>query len=433
VRLIFQSIASTGSRLMVTAALFLTISLAARKMTSEEFGLWSILLSISFLSFTFDLGFRYGLSNRMAALVAKSGGQPDPGHSGVFLSVFMLQVLIAAIGAAACMLFLPIVPWAYIFNIRQADLASQMSFIMPVVGSLLFLNLPFTLWGAAFYANQEVTLASFLSGIQAVVLLGVFAACIFFLPFTMAVAIYFAAFVLTGAAITAFLFYRRAWAFRRVGLGEQIGHIAAISRPSLGFFVLSFSSALSGSISALLSGSIIGLKEAGDFTLLQKIFSLLMSLYLAFLAPLCPAYTRHAQLGDWEWVRGKLTATVRKLWPLVFAGGGILFVAVHPILIKAWTGKWLADYPLAALFAANALIMGLSAAYSVTLNSLGLVRFQGVLCLIMVVPVVILPLILGRWMGVHGVALAALLCALPAAILLPRYTAKAIDNKLLHV
>lgn len=430
----FQSIASTGARLLVTVALLLTISLAARQMTAEEFGLWSILLSLAFLATTFDLGFRYGLSNRMAALAAgMSGGRTGPDQLSVFLSVFLLQTLIAAVGAAACMLVLPLVPWADLFNIRQTDLAARMSFIMPVVGSLLFLNLPFTLWGAAFYANQEVTLASFLTGIQALALFGVFAACILFLPFTLAVVLYFAAVVLTGAAMTAFLFYRRSWVFRPVGLGEQVRHIAAISRPSLGFFVLSFSSALTASISALLSGTIIGLKEAGDFTLVQKIFSLLVSLYLAFLAPLSPAYTRHAQLGEWDWVRGKLTTTVRRLWPLVFIAGGILFVAAHPFIIRIWTGKWLADFPLAAIFAATALTIGWSSSYSVALNSLGLVRFQGVLCLAMVVPVVLLPLVLGRWLGIHGVALAAFLCALPAALLLPRYTAKAIEEKSLQV
>ena len=432
-RLMFQSAASAGARFTAAVALLLTVSLAARKMSSEEFGLWSILLSFMFVATAFDLGFRYGLSNRMAALVARSGGRSDPEHLNVFLSVFVLQIAVATCGAVVCMLGFPHLPWTSLFNIRHAYLAAHVSSIMPVVGTLLFLYLPFSLWGSAFYAHQEVTLVSVLSGAQSLALLAVFALAVFTMPFHQVVLVYFAAYVLTGVLMTAILFLRRSWVPRRVKWTEQVCHIRSISRPSLGFFVLSLSGALTVSAGVFFSGAVTGLKEAGDFSLIQKIFGLLLSLHLALLAPLAPAYTRHAELGDWDWVRRKLSMTIRWIWPLVFVGGGILFVALHPLIIRVWAGKWLSDFTLAGLLALWAIASGWANTYAVLLNSLGLVRFQGIVYLVLVVPVVALPLILGRWWGIHGVALASLICVLPTAILWPPYVARALREKRLLV
>jgi len=402
-------------------------------MSAEEFGLWSILLSIMFLAMTFDLGFRYGLSNRLAAQVALPEEHPAGRNEMTFMSVFASQTAIATAGALVCFLVLPHVPWARLFSIHQSDLAEQVPQMVSVVCGLLFLYLPFSLWSSGFYAYQEVALASILGATQSLILLGVFAVSIFTLPFKHAVLVYFSVYILTGVFMTAILLQQRAWSFRWAKWEEQIACLRSISRPSLDFFILSVSSALTATAGTLLSGAVIGLKEAGDYSLIQKIFSLLVTLHLALLSPLAPAYTRNAQLGNWDWVLHKLAFTIRRIWPLVFIVCGGLFVIFHPILIRIWAGKWLADFTLAGLLALWAITSGWMNSYSVVLNSLGLVRFQAILSIAMVIPVVTLPMFLGRWLGVHGIALSAFICALPAAIILPRYAARAIKNSWLRV
>ncbi|MEI6970259.1 MAG: hypothetical protein WCL44_01975 [bacterium] len=430
---LLQSFASAGARLATTVTLLLTISLAVRKLSSEEFGLWSILLSLMFLATTFDFGFRYGLSNRLAALIALPGGNSKLEESTMFLSVFMLQVAIAVCGSAICLCVLPHVPWERLLSIRQPDLATHAASTMTIAGCFFFLYLPFSLWGSAFYAHNEIALASMLSALQSLILLAVFVFAAFKLHFQDLVIAYFAAYVLTGVLITAALFVRRSWTLQRVASPGLTGSIRSISRPSLEFFVLSFAGALTATAGTCLSGTVTGLKEAGDFSLIQKIFSLLVTLHLAFLSPLSPAYTQYARLGNWNWVRQKLIVSVQWTWPVVFLGGGLLLVACHPVLVWVWTGKWLTDFTLAGILALWAMAIGWTNTYSVALNSLGLVRFQGIVFVAMMLPVLLLPLVLGRWWGIHGVALASLLCALPALVLWPLYTAKALRQKRLVV
>lgn len=415
------------------AALLVTVSLASRKMSQEEFGLWSILLAFMFLAGSFDLGFRYGLANRMAALVARAGGRQAPDQHSIFLCIFAVEAAIALAGAAVCLCLFPHLPWAALFSTRHPALVAEMPYIMPVVGALLFLYLPFSLWGSALYAYQEITLVSVLSGAQSLILLGAFAVAVFTVSFQNVLVVYFSAYVLTGVAITAFLFMHRSWAVKWVPWRELKQQVSSISRPSLDFFILSISAALTATVGTFFSGAVTGLEKAGDFSLVQKIFSLLVTLHLAFLSPLAPAYTRHAHLGDWGWVRQQLLSTLRRTWPLIFAGGGLLLVVFHPLVIRVWAGKWLSDFTLAGLLALWALAMGWINTYSVLLNSLGLVRFQGVFCLVMVVPVLVLPLVLGLLWGITGVALASLLCTLPAAVLWPIYTSRALREKKLLV
>ena len=88
---------------------------------------------------------------------------------------------------------------------------------------------------------------------------------------------------------------------------------------------------------------------------------------------------------------------------------------------------------LACLLALGALTTGWISTHSVLLNSLGLVRFQALFSLAMVIPIVALPLILGRWWGVHGVAAAAFVCTLPPAMALRVYTTQALRKKRLRV
>ncbi len=432
-RLMFQSVASTGARAATTVAMLLAVGLAARKMTAEEFGLWSILLSLMFLATNFDLGFRYGLSNRLVALVARQGDKSKPDELAMFVSVFVLLAAIGVFGAAACLCLLPRLPWAGLFNIHQADLAARVAFIMSVVTALLFINLPLSLWGAGFYAHQEITRGSVLLGAQSFVLLGVFAVAVINLPFQEAVFAYFAANVVTGAVLTVVLLVHRGWRPGWIAAVEQWRQLRSISRQSLEFFVLSMSATLTAIAGTFFSGTVTGLKEAGDFSLIQKIFTLLISLHLAFMTPVASAYTWHAELGNWDWVREKLSMTARRLWPLVFLGGGAALFALHPVLIRVWTGKWLTDFTLAGMLACWALATGWTNTHAILLNSLGLVRFQGAVCLAMVAPVLILPVILGRLWGVHGVALASLICAIPLAALWPPYTARALKKKLLRI
>lgn len=428
-----NSAASALARLVTVGALLFTLSLSARNMTAEEFGLWSILLSFMFLFMGFDLGFRYGMGNRVAALVAAGGEDVRSKTRAAFQAVFCSQVVIALSGSVVCLAVLSHLPWAEFFSISQVDLAIPAPRIIGIVGALLFAYLPFSVASVAFYALQEIKLASCLSAVQALVLVVVFTLAQTVCSFFQLAIIYFATYVLCGVAITIVFFFKHRSFLGWVPWLAQRRILRSIAPPSLNFFLLNLSSSLTAAGGTLFSGAVAGLQEAGHFALLQKLFGLLVTLYLALLAPLAPAYTGHARLNQWNWVRRKLRFSVRWSWPLLFVVGGGILCAVHPLIIRVWIGKWLVDYQLAGLLALGALMTGWISNHSVLLNSLGLVRAQALFSLVMAMPIVALPLILGRFWGVYGVATSAAICALPGALVWPIYTARALDRKWLNV
>jgi hypothetical protein len=58
---------------------------------------------------------------------------------------------------------------------------------------------------------------------------------------------------------------------------------------------------------------------------------------------------------------------------------------------------------------------------------------QASVSFLMMIPSLILPVLLSRWMGVSGIALAALICNIPGVIIWPLYTRRALRLKLLRV
>jgi O-antigen/teichoic acid export membrane protein len=204
-------------------------------------------------------------------------------------------------------------------------------------------------------------------------------------------------------------------------------------RPSLGFFSLSLIANFVNNAGVFFAGAVAGLKSAGDFSLIQKTFGLLITSHLAILSPMGPLYTFHARQGQWDRIRNKLRFCLCRIWPLLFLFGGTVIFLFHPIFIRIWSGRWLSDYFLAALIAGNAVVAGFGNTFSVLLNSLGIVKKQAILAALMVLPFIYLPLMLGRHLGTHGVVLASILCSMPGIFFLPLWVKDAFRKKTLII
>lgn len=431
--IVLGSIASIGARLTNVITMLLATSIAARAMTKEEFGLWAILVSFMYISVNFDLGFRFGLSNRLAAQVALSGGTTNQKQKELYLSIFFLQVGIGLFGLCAGFLLSRFISWESVLRIHQPDLIANIKFLIFSIFSLLLLNLPLNLVGSGFFAYQEVDLSCYLSAFQSIIQLSLFWIFTLILPFEGILVCYFLIPLLTGTACTAFFFHRRGWRLTCIPFTIIKQHVRSLANRSLEFFMLSLSSTITTAVSTILAGNIAGLSVAGDFDLIKKIFGLLVTSHLALLSPLAPAYTRAAQLGNWEWVRKKFSFCRHVVWPVVFIGGASVIYVFHPIILKIWSGRNLHDFILAGLLALIAVLSGWGNTQSVLLNSLGLVKWQALASVILAPLFIFLPLYFGKFWNVTGVAFGSLICMIPGTLFWPFYASYALKKKLLRV
>jgi len=426
-----KSLATASARIAAVMLTLVTMALAARRLSGEEFGFWTICFAVMNFGLALDLGFRYGIGNRMAALTAQSDSVKE--QCETFWSVFHVESLIGLIGFVFCLGILPWFNWAGLFKIQSAELARQVQWLFPMVCGLIMLNQPLTVAATVFFARQEIVFVSFLAIVQSVILILIFGMALYVGKVPFIILSFFGAYLLCGLGVTLLLVRRNSWSWHWAPWREQWGILCSFMKPSLDFFVLGLSSMTAGFIGPIIAGAVGGLAMAGDFTLVQRVFGFLVTMHLALLSPLAPAYTYHARLGDWDWIRKKFRICVWRIWPLMFVAGGFVIWLGHPLILRLWTGRWITDYWLAGLFALGVILSGWVNTYSVLLNSLGIVRRQAVLSVMMLVPLVGLPIVMGKYMGVHGVALASVGCIAPSTLLYVIWVRSVINQRLINI
>ncbi|MEI8140025.1 MAG: hypothetical protein WCI03_09170 [bacterium] len=427
----WRSLATASARMAAVVSILVTMALASRRLSGEAFGFWAICFGFMNFGMALDLGFRYGLGNRMAALTAQSDS--EKAQINVFWTVFHAESLIGLVGFTICLGVLPWFDWAGLFKIKSAELAGQVQWLFPMVCGLVMLNQPLTVAATVFFARQEIVFVSLLAIVQSVILILIFGVALYVGNVPFIVLSFFGAYLLCGLGVTLILIRRYGWSWRWAPWREQWSVLRSFLKPSLDFFVLGLSSMMAGFIGPIIAGAVGGLVMAGDFTLVQRIFGFLVTMHLALLSPLAPAYTYHARLGDWDWIRNKFRICVWRIWPLMFVVGGFAIWLGHPLILRLWTGRWITDYWLAGLFALGVILSGWVNTHSVLLNSLGIVRRQAVLSVVMLVPLVGLPVVLGKYMGVHGVALAAVGCIAPSTLLYVMWVRSVINRRLVNI
>jgi O-antigen/teichoic acid export membrane protein len=426
------SLATLCARLSSVAGLLVINGLASRRMTHEQFGLWQILLSMSLFCQGLDFGFRFTLGNRIAALGAGGEGA-EAERRETFLAITYLQVAIAAALIALALALLPYAPWEHWFKIKDPLLIAQTRRLMPLVISMMLGCLPLALMWTVFFGYHEIKLASSLSAVSALLQTALFVGAIYRFKFTWVVAIYFASNLGFGFALTVYVIIRRRWKVSPLPPARILEIARSMWRISFHSFLLTLSYLSSMILGPIVSGAVSGLASAADFALVQKLFSFMISAHQALLAPLSPAVTLESHSGNWDAVRRRMRVAVFQIWPAIFFLGGGVILCVHPLLIHLWAGKWLRDYPLAALLLAWACLNGFINTFTVFLNSLGLVKVQAAVSIAMLLPSLLVPVLMGRWLGAPGVPLAQAICLLPAAIIWPIYTRRALRLRLIRV
>jgi O-antigen/teichoic acid export membrane protein len=304
---------------------------------------------------------------------------------------------------------------------------------MPAILVVMIATLPVQLIWTAFFAYREIKLASFLTFLCNIIQTTIFVVAAFHCSFINLIFIYFAVNILIGVVLTVFLFLRRKWRFAVPPLPRIIAIVRSMARVSSHAFLLTISSLVGANLGPVISGAVSGLVIAGDFTLVQKLFNFLLTAHLAILAPVSPAVTMESRAGNWEAIRKRFRTCLLGIWPAFFLIPGAIVWWAHPWLIRIWAGHAVTMYPVAALLLVWACLCGLINTFSVFLNSLGLVKAQAALSIAMILPAILIPTLLGRWLGLWGIALGFIICTIPGLIILPLYTRRALRLQLMRV
>lgn len=413
-KVVIGSASIAASQVLSSLMAFVLTGVLSRYFTSDQFGLWSLLMTFTTSFLGFDLGFGNALRNRLAS--SYSNGEASGKSKRYFLSVFYLFLLFSILIGLGSIALKPYVPWESLLKTQDVSLVVDGSSLFVIGVFITALSLGFGLNAAGFFSYQEShwnAVTVLISKIS--VLIGVIVFVRLNLSFYSINLISFVATLM--ASIMAFWFFlrKRNWSMDIIPLAVVRNVAKELWRKSVQFAALQFIAFIFVSVDLFLISKMFGLEAVGDYSLVKKLYVLVGAFHFAFLMPIWSAYTEAAASGDIVWIQRILTKTLFYTSTIFsFAGVGVYLLGDKFIYI--WAGRHIDNPWMYLLLGVWALLTGVTNCFSVFLNSIGRLKIQILVSLVGIIAMFPLALWCGKIWGVNGVCCALIIANLPMAL-----------------
>jgi O-antigen/teichoic acid export membrane protein len=426
-RAAYTAAAATLARVVGLLTALVTIREALAYLGTERFGLWMTICSLqTFLVFA-DLGIGNGVLNA----VAGASGRGDIGEvrqyidSGVLLlgtlSILSLLVLAATYQYVQLGAFFNLHSALALQEVRPAILTFAICFAIEItVGLIQRVQLGLQL---GFVSNVWQIVGSLLALMSVLTVIQLKGS----LP--LLVLAFCGAPLLAKLLNACFFFWRLQPGLTPTFRFVSWGATRKIARLAFLFVVLNIAVAVAFQSDNLLISHILGPEAVTQYSVPQKLFTLISMGVATLIEPLWPAYAEAISRGDGHWVRKTL---VRSLIASVVLASvmGTMFVFVGPNLIRLWTRDTVhAGLVLLTGLGLWAVIQAGGNAVAMFLNGASIVKPQVILAVVFGGCALAVKIGFVRRWGIDAMPWATLLSylcltALPYAIIVPRIVAK---------
>lgn len=419
------TLAALAARGLQIVTSFVSVPLTLSYLGGERYGMWGV-ISSTIMMFSFaDLGIGNGLLNA----IADAHGRKDRAVAVTYVSsAFYSLTAIAALLAVGFVIAYPFVSWAGVFNVTSVQAAAEAGPSVAVFVASFLVSMPLGVAQRIRMGYQEGFVDSAWTTVGN---LGAFIGVL--LAIWRQMSLPWLVFAMAGVpalmqiANAAVLFGRtHAWLRPQIA---AVGREAAARVMGTGgyFFILQIAGAVAYQSDSLILAQMLGTEAVTRYAVPMKLFQLTpMILGFAYNA-LWPAYGESIARGDMHWAR----RTLARSMTLTFAIAGavsILLVLVGKPVIAIWIG-WKSPDLLAVvmptylvLFAmgAWAVVGAVSGSLGAFLNGAGILRFQVICAVLMMVANVVFSIALTRRLGLSGVVWGSVLSQL-IFILIPMW------------
>jgi O-antigen/teichoic acid export membrane protein len=414
-------------RVLQAASSFVTLGIAARSLTRDEFGLLAAMVSMMLILTMLDMGVGSALTNRLAA----SHGKDDPAE--LRLHVINGLVAMTAIGAviaiagAASTFAVPWHDWMGSGHVSPGALGNSLLMAFAISG-LLF---PASIGTAVLTATQRFTAAaaSYAAGglASAVVIaavaplrppLEVFVLAILGCPLLVSI----------GFTVWVFSSLMRSPAMAERSAPEVGGLLR-----SSGWFAL-YTSAVTISLGSgpLIVDAVRGPAETAVFSVASRLLSPIVTVIMASGSLLRPSMIEAIARGDVSWARSRYRRGL--CYNVVLSSAlGATMILLGPRLAQLWVGPALV--PSQSLFtwtAAATVATAATAQASVVVMAVERVREAALLAVVAALGSAVASVVLTRLVGVVGTPIGTLLgCTLvllPGMALIARATFRSLEE-----
>jgi O-antigen/teichoic acid export membrane protein len=422
-RITLTAIASSLSKIISIATILISVPLTLRYLGPERFGMWATISSLStFLAFA-DLG----IGNGMLTAIATAHGRKD--HAairGYISSGFYLLSAISIVLLCIFSLVYQILPLNNIFNIKSEIAKAE---IRPAVAAFFvgfLLSIPLTVVQRVQMALQQGFLSSLWQCAASILGLVGLLICVHYeagLPWLVMAMI---GSPLITNVLNNIIFFK----YMQPDIAPNWGACTAttalrIIRAGGLFFILQVVAALAYASDSLIIAHIMGVSAVAEFSVPERMFSVVTIILTTVLAPLWPAYGEAIARGDLKWVRQTLKRSII-IAAIAASMFSITLVLTGPWLIANWVGKiMIPSFDLLIAFAIWKTIEAIGNSLATFLNGAHIVGLQVAMAIFTALSAVILKFVLIESIGIAGGLWAsiisyALLTALPVIYFMPR-------------
>ena len=408
-RIALTAIANGTARLISIATLFVSIPLTLHYLGPERYGLWLTIGSVGGLLSFMDLGIGAGLMNG----VAEAYGRNDADKIRR-LTASALAVLLAVAAVALGVLYLvrPFVPWSNLFNVHTALARTEAEAGATTFIVIFALSVPAGIIQRVQLGIQRgFTAGLWQCAASLFGLAGILVAIRMHSGVAGLIVAYFGAPLLTSL-LNALIFYFALMPALRPGMRmAEMPLVKYLSASGANFLILQVTTPIIFSLDAFILSRLLGAANVPQYTVPERMFSV-VSIVLSFvMAPLWPAYGEALARGDHGWIRKTLRATFTLAVASAAIWSGVLLMFGRDVLAM-WVGR--AIHPTMGLLIALAALKIIEAGgntFATFLNACNIVRMQVWWGLAMAVVSVALKLLLVPQVGVAGIALGTLFAA----------------------
>lgn len=400
------------------------VPLAVNYLGIEQYGLWVAVSSfVAMLSFIDG-----GVGNAIVNMVSHAtGAHSDKSFAKEAISSGLFSLLIIAVlGSMLFLLLYPVIPWVWVFGLKENSSSSNLLNVVLVVVLALFANIFFSAIGKIQRGFQEGHIEAFWNAKGQILSLGLVGLAIWLeggLPWF--------AFAYVMGPISAYLannlYY---FLIRNRELIPRISCVRSTSvKEMLGvgglFFVLQITSTIQSQADNVIIANMLGPSAVPPYAICMQLFLVVPMVMGLLWAPIWPAYREALASGDGEWIRRVFLKTIRVAL-LVGLPASLILVVFGQDIVLLWVGdKVIPSLWLLVGFGIWQIFLLIGNVLAMLFNAVQWMRVQIVVAISAGASNIVLTIYLINKFGMEGAiwgtVVSYLLCALiPFSILVPR-------------
>lgn len=372
------AIAGVFAKVVVVACNLALVPVLVGFLGPVQFGIWAAYQSIQGLLVFADLGIGNGMQNAVTVAIAHG----DTRRAQALISSALVALLAAAgilCAVLAVGLNVPSVV-AWLSGGRPDD--AEFAALRVGVGVFLatgLLAIPLSCGERLALALQKGFVTHATRAITTILSFGCVLALVKAQASFAAICIATSIPVLAGPLLSWMVIARsRSWALPAISAVSG-GDTRAVLRSGIGFLAVQLTAILGFGLDAILIERYAGPVEVANYTVVQRLFSLVAMVVGIVLAPLWPAYAEARARGDYAWIRKTFWRSLVATAVVAGALSVVLAILAGPIAAR-WVGNAITPPgSLVTAFAAWSFVLACGMAFSYFWNGMHMLRLQAVL------------------------------------------------------